>query len=140
MSNTRNGSKTKRPRPTFRANTSNEMKRITGILGIIISIIAFSIYYQVAVATYPNVPAIFIKFSYYSLFIGLALVCLSLGINSETRIKNLIYYTGSSFWSTIFLCYLLKDSGIINSRNMSIHILIGTSILCFILYFFKPFR
>lgn len=116
------------------------MKKVSGILGIIISIIAFSIYYQVAVATYPNVPAIFIKFSYYSLFIGLALTCLSMGINSETRIKNLIYYTGSSFWSTIFLCYLFKDLGIIHSRNMSIHILIGTSLLCLILYFFKPFR
>ena len=77
------------------------MKKILGILGIVISVIGFSLYYPIAVKTDPNVPDIWIKFSHYSLFLGLALTCLSIGINSERRIRNLIHYTGFAFWFTI---------------------------------------
>ena len=77
------------------------IKKISGILGIAISIIGFSLYYPIAVETYPNVPDIWIKIVHYSLFVGLALTCLSIGINSEKRIRNLIHYTGFAFWFTI---------------------------------------
>ena len=113
------------------------MKRIAGILGVFFSVVGFSIYYLIAVKCYPLIPAIFVKFSYYSLFVGLALSFLALGLESNRRIKNLIYYTGASFWVTVLCCYLLKDMGLIKSRDMSMYFLIGTSVICFILYFCK---
>lgn len=116
------------------------MKKILGILGIVISIIGFSLYYPIAVETDPNIPYVWIKICHYSLFVGLALISLSIGINSEKRIKNLIHYTGFAFWFTVFICYLLKDFGMIKSRDMSIYFLIGTTIVCLTLYFCKRFK
>ena len=113
------------------------IKKISGILGIAISIIGFSLYYPIAVETYPNVPDIWIKIVHYSLFVGLALTCLSIGINSEKRIRNFIHYTGFAFWFTVFICYLLKDFGMTKSRDMSIYFLIGTTIVCLIMFFCK---
>lgn len=113
------------------------MKKVFGILAVVLSIVSFAIYYPIAVDTYPFVPEIPKKLNYYALYIGLSFAFLALGWNSESKIKNLIYYTGASFWITIFLCYFFKDVGMIKSRDMSIYFLIGTSILCLAMYFYK---
>lgn len=113
-------------------------KNIFGIIGVLLSVISFCIYYIFAAKPlYVIVPQYIINLAYYSLFIGLALSFFQLRFNAETNIKHLLYDSGSGFWTTVFLCYLLRDLLIITSKDMLMYFIIGTVIFTILFFYIK---
>lgn len=122
----------------------NKIKNISGIVGVFLSIIGFGFYYLYASKYYSDVTnySAYLKFisnninwlGYYSMFVGLGLLCLSLGMESEKRIKYLIYYTGTGFWFTLFIMYIFNDFGLIFGKFLPFCFLFWTAIICLILY------
>ena len=116
-------------------------KDIFGIIGVVLSVVGFSIYYYYALFHYPNFSDEIAALSYIPIMVGLSLCLLQLTINSETIAKFIVYGSGAVLWSSIALSYIFKDIFHMISTKLFI---ISTAILCtifgLILYAYRSYR
>jgi len=84
------------------------MKVKIGILGVLIAVIGFSIYYPYAYFNYPNIPKDIGALNYVPIMISLSLLSLQLYLGSKESIKKL-YGFNSVFWGGVGLAYLFRD-------------------------------
>lgn len=102
-------------------------KEIFGVLGVVLSVIGFSIYYYYAYYHYPNFSNEIAALSYIPIMLGLSLCLLQLTINSESIVKFSIYGSASVLWSAVSVAYIFKD--IFHMIDTKLFI-ISTAILC----------
>lgn len=124
-------------------------KDVFGILGVLISIIGFSIYYSYAYFHYDSITKTFDAefkpvvgtLNYITLMLGMSLILLHNTINSITKARFLIYGSGSVLWAAIAISYIFKDVFHLIDTKLFI---ISTAILCtvfgLILYAYRYFR
>lgn len=89
------------------------MKNIFGILGLIVGLITFSMWFYIATDTWninlPNngVPIYAIRIFYSGYFISSSMFLYALSLGSKKKIRQLIWYAGSNFYAFLMIGYLL---------------------------------
>lgn len=106
----------------------------------LIGVIAFTVYYSIAVETYPYVSNFVVNHILRDgLFICISLVFLGVGITEQDRkLRFLVFYPVSFFFAWVLFAYWLNDicdvtiqmSKVVFSTSLTV-------ITCFLLYFFR---
>lgn len=112
-----------------------KIKNISGILALIIGVITFSIWYKIALSSYPNVPVHVERIQYYGSWIALSLAFLGLTLNAKNKIKQLVYYGGFNFYLFLVITYIINQLfDVLIRQNKIVLTLILTSLSCIIYY------
>ena len=116
------------------------MKNILGILGLIVGMVSFTIWFYVAKDTYPDVPRYAIRVFYSGYFISASMFLYALSLNSKEKIKQLIWYGGSNFYGFLMLTYFLNwHLDILIGLNKIVLTIILTITSC-ILYYLVSYK
>jgi hypothetical protein len=117
------------------------MKNFLGIFGLIIGILSFSMWFYIAKESWnpdlPNngVPIYAIRIFYSGYFISASMFLYALSLNSNTKIRQLIWYGGSNFYAFLMIGYFLNwNLDILIGLNKIIFTLILTVSSCIIFY------
>lgn len=86
------------------------MGRLLKIIGGLVSVITFIIYYQYAYNFYPNVPQWSIDVLRNGYFLGMSIVFFGIGIDEKRLLlRHLVYYPIAFFFLFVLAAYVLND-------------------------------
>ena len=122
-------------------------KNIIGFIAVFVPIVLFINYYLWALeyykdCSYPVKDYAYwmLSIMYYAMFLGQSLLCLALSIKANRLMKYLVYLAGFEFWLVVFLSYLLRDLGMINSKNLILIFIFGTFLIGTIIFLWENYR
>ena len=84
------------------------MRKVFGILGVIIGFVVFSTYYIYAYFNYPDIPKEIAALNYVPIMLSLGLLSSELYFTSTGNKKKLFGFN-SVFWGGVGIAYLLRD-------------------------------